>query len=106
MEYQNVWSFIDIEKKQPHGTMVVITKEDQREAERLCNQGFLINKTNEIQDSIVKGITAIDGAILLDDTRFCYAIGVILDGIANEKIGTISRGARYNSALRYLNYSK
>ncbi|KQL33536.1 hypothetical protein AN960_20910 [Bacillus sp. FJAT-25509] len=30
----------------------------------------------------------------------------ILDGIANENIGTISRGARYNSALRYLNYSK
>ncbi|PFI96857.1 hypothetical protein COI88_27905 [Bacillus cereus] len=105
-EYENTWKFINSAKNQPHGTMVVITKSAKGEAERLCNQSFLINKKSEIQDSIIKGITAIDGAILLDETGVCYAIGVILDGIANEYIGTISRGARYNSALRYLNYCK
>lgn len=105
-EYQNVWRFIDLAKNQSHGTMVVITKEAEREAERLCNQSFLINKITDLQNGIINGITAIDGAVLLDDTGGCYAIGVILDGIANEKIGTISRGARYNSALRYLNYCK
>ncbi|KAB0443977.1 diadenylate cyclase [Lysinibacillus fusiformis] len=105
-EYQNVWKFIESAKNQPHGTMVVVTKDAENEAKRLCKQSFLINKIGEIQDSIVNGITAIDGAILLDDTGICYAIGVILDGVANNKIGTVSRGARYNSALRYLNYCK
>ncbi|MEH7856344.1 hypothetical protein V7652_28370, partial [Bacillus thuringiensis] len=105
-EYHNVWRLINLAKNQSHGTMVVITKEAEREAERLCNQSFLINKITDLQDGIIKGITAIDGAVLLDDNGACYAIGVILDGIANEKIGTISRGARYNSALRYLNYCK
>lgn len=33
--------------------------------------------------------------------RVCHAIGVILDGAANAK-GTPSRGARFNSALRYV----
>ncbi|MBH0167567.1 hypothetical protein IHV12_21910 [Fictibacillus sp. 7GRE50] len=106
LEFQNVWRFINLAKEQSHGTMVVISKEAESESQRLCNQSFLINKTNEIQDRIINGITAIDGAILLDDKGICYSIGVILDGIANENIGTISRGARYNSALRYLNYCK
>ncbi|TVX83307.1 hypothetical protein FQP34_07055 [Peribacillus simplex] len=104
LEYKNVWGFIELAKKQPHGTMVVVTKEAEKEADRLSNQSFLIKKTNEFEDGIVNGITSIDGAVLLDHTGVCYAIGVILDGIANKKIGTISRGARYNSALRYLNY--
>ncbi|KQL33537.1 hypothetical protein AN960_20915 [Bacillus sp. FJAT-25509] len=55
LEYENVWKFIDLAKKQPHGTMVVITQNAENEAVRLCNQSFLINKTSEIPDSIVKG---------------------------------------------------
>ncbi|MBU8689486.1 diadenylate cyclase [Priestia megaterium] len=106
LEYTNVWGFIDVAKKQAHGTMVVVTKAAEGEAKRLCNQSFSINKTDQIQNSLIKRITAIDGAVLLDNTGVCHAIGVILDGIVNERIGTISRGARYNSALRYLNYSK
>ncbi|QJX81372.1 diadenylate cyclase [Priestia megaterium] len=106
LEYQNVWNFIELAKNQPHGTIVVVTTDAENQAKRLCKQSFLINKTNKIHDSIVKGITAIDGAVLLDETGGCYAIGVILDGVANDKIGTISRGSRYNSALRYLNYCK
>lgn len=105
-EYENVWNFIELAKNQPHGTMVVVTKDAENEAKRLSKQSFLISKTNNIPDSIIKGITAIDGAVLLDETGVCHAIGVILDGIANDKIGKISRGARYNSAVRYLNYCK
>jgi DNA integrity scanning protein DisA with diadenylate cyclase activity len=50
-------------------------------------------------------ITAIDGAVLIDPTTTCYAIGVILDGLASNK-GTPSRGARYNSAIRYVETCK
>jgi len=46
-------------------------------------------------------ITAIDGAVLIDPGNRCHAIGAILDGLASEA-GDPSRGARYNSALRYV----
>jgi hypothetical protein len=46
-------------------------------------------------------LTAIDGAILLEPDGTAVAIGVILDGTAAEA-GDPSRGARFNSALRYL----
>ena len=38
---------------------------------------------------------------MLDVTGTCYAIGVILDGIATAK-GNSERGSRYNSAIRYV----
>jgi len=54
---------------------------------------------------IMKMITAIDGAVLIDPSSACHAIGVILDGLASKK-GTPSRGARYNSAIRYVETSE
>lgn len=104
--YQSTWNFINFAKNQTHGTMVVITNDAEAQAKRLSKQSFSINKIDNIDGSMVERITAIDGAVLLDEKGACYAIGIILDGIANDKIGTISRGARYNSALRYLNYCK
>jgi DNA integrity scanning protein DisA with diadenylate cyclase activity len=47
-------------------------------------------------------LTAIDGSVLLDTQGVCHAIGVILDGIAKEQQGDPSRGARFNSAVRYV----
>ena len=35
---------------------------------------------------------------------YCYSIGVILDGKATGR-GTSTRGARYNSAIRYVESS-
>lgn len=35
----------------------------------------------------------------------CYAIGVILDGVISKEADA-SRGARYNSALRYIELQK
>jgi hypothetical protein len=46
-------------------------------------------------------VTAIDGAVMIDPSATCYAIGVILDGVASQK-GNAARGARYNSAIRYV----
>ena len=47
-------------------------------------------------------LTSIDGALLMDPSGVCYAAGVILDGEAIKGKGTSSRGARYNSAVRYI----
>ena len=54
---------------------------------------------------MIKNITSIDGAIILDRHGVCHSIGTILDGIANNK-GTSARGARYNSAIRYVENNK
>lgn len=102
-DYQNVWSFVEYAKKQNHGTMVVVTEEVNTEVDRLSNQCFSLEKTPISCPTVIQGITSIDGAILLDPKGVCHAIGVILDGISEKEIGKISRGARYNSALRYIN---
>ncbi|WP_205507896.1 diadenylate cyclase, partial [Myxococcus vastator] len=49
----------------------------------------------------VVSATSIDGALLLDPEGTCHGVGVILDG-ASYFGGTASRGARFNSALRYV----
>ena len=49
---------------------------------------------------LIKLVTTIDGAVLVDLGGTCHAIGVILDGLASDKC-TSARGARYNSGVRY-----
>lgn len=90
-------------RKQKHGTMVVITDEETADLElkTLRKQSILVESTKINPDNI-KYLTSIDGAIYFDTKGKCHAIGVILDGIAKEDIGDASRGARYNSAYRYL----
>jgi hypothetical protein len=46
-------------------------------------------------------LLGIDGALLVDPNGDCHAIGVILDGTASSH-GNPGRGARYNSAVRYV----
>lgn len=96
----NLYKLILEALKQVKGTIMVISRNARSEAFRLRNQGFIINATF-LNASTVKSITSIDGAILVDTDGFCHGIGVILDGVATEK-GDPSRGARYNSAIRYV----
>ncbi|MBS7526112.1 DNA integrity scanning protein DisA nucleotide-binding domain protein [Fusibacter paucivorans] len=86
--------------KQIKGTLIVLSKNARSEALRLKNQGFVI-EPKPLSESDIQSITRIDGAILMDLDGVCHGIGVILDGIATEK-GDPSRGARYNSAIRYV----
>ncbi|MED2710195.1 diadenylate cyclase [Bacillus toyonensis] len=90
-------------REQKHGTMVVITDYETAvsELKTLKKQSILIEAT-EINPEYIQFLTAIDGAIYFDTNGKCHAIGVILDGIAKENIGDARRGARYNSAYRYL----
>jgi len=90
--------------EQKSGTMVVITTEStaKKEIKRLRKQSTPIIPC-KIDTSFIKYLTAIDGALYFDIHGNCHAIGVILDGIADEAAGDASRGARFNSAYRYFN---
>jgi DNA integrity scanning protein DisA with diadenylate cyclase activity len=52
-------------------------------------------------EEMIRRVTSIDGAVLLDAEGRCHAVGAILDGRATAD-GRPARGARYNSALRYV----
>ena len=54
---------------------------------------------------MLRGVTAIDGAILSDLEGYCQAIGTIVDG---EFVGpgNSGRGARYNSIRNYVQWYK
>ncbi|MES5851893.1 diadenylate cyclase [Bacillus cereus group sp. MG68] len=100
------WRIAEAARKQKHGTMVVITDHAKKETKRLSSQAFLFQYNKQFPVEFAKNFTSIDGAILLSPEGNCHAIGVILDGEASTEVGDIARGARYNSALRYLNRCK
>lgn len=91
---------LDLLMQLPHGSMLVIARDAGDEARRLEMQGTPIKPT-ALTRELLERSTSIDGTILADPEGVCHAIGVILDGTANEDC-TPSRGARYNSAVRYV----
>lgn len=95
-----LWKLVEAATEQKHGTMVVISEAAEGEAQRLKNQATLIEPIR-LTSELMRSVTAIDGAVLIDPAGTCFAVGVILDGLASEK-GTPTRGARYNSAIRYI----
>lgn len=85
--------------RQKHGTMLVISDDAPREAQRLASQALIV-KPVKLSAHMMVPLSAIDGAILMDRQGVCYGLGVILDGQATKQ-GDSSRGARYNSAIKY-----
>jgi hypothetical protein len=82
------------------GHMLVVAADAAEEAARLSKQGTRIEPvpaTNRLLEQACR----IDGTVLVDVRGYCHAIGVILDGTAQPDC-TPSRGARYNSAVRYV----
>ncbi|GAA3974910.1 DNA integrity scanning protein DisA nucleotide-binding domain protein [Hymenobacter antarcticus] len=100
---ERLWDVVLEASRQKHGTLLVITTEALAEADRLKLQCTLIEPV-PLTPLITRLVTSIDGAVLLDPEGFCYSIGVILDGRASGR-GDSTRGARYNSALRYVESS-
>ena len=86
--------------QQKHGTTIVIAENAVEEAKRLSSSSFKIIPFDCMK--MIKHITSIDGAVLIDTDGNCHAIGVILDGKTSET-EDISNGARHNSARRYKN---
>ena len=100
---ERLWDVVLEASRQKHGTLLVITTEALAEADRLKLQCMLIEPV-PLTPLITRLVTSIDGAVLLDPEGYCYSIGVILDGRASGR-GDGTRGARYNSALRYVESS-
>ncbi|GAA4349101.1 diadenylate cyclase [Hymenobacter saemangeumensis] len=98
-----LWDLAHSATTQPTGTILVITTGAAQEAQRLSRQGFRV-VPRIMTPSVLRLVTNIDGAVLIEPNGMCHAIGAILDGLATEK-GDSSRGSRYNSALRYVNSS-
>ncbi|HSI90500.1 MAG TPA: diadenylate cyclase, partial [Adhaeribacter sp.] len=103
-QLHQLWLLVQEITRLRHGTIVVISEGAKEEATRLAQQGFKLAPVS-ISPSFIRQLTQIDGALLLDTEGQCHAIGVILDGLASER-GDAARGARYNSAIRYVETSK
>jgi hypothetical protein len=97
-----LWEIVKSATKQPHGTMIVISSAAAEEADRLEEQSTVLKDPATIDAASVLMLSSIDGAVLVDPAGVCHATGVILDGGAVKGKGTRARGARYNSALRYI----
>lgn len=94
--------------QQCHGTLVIFSDAAESEAQRLsrynrCEMIKPINLTDNLE--LVIHLTSIDGALIVDFSGMCYAVGAILDGEA-VKPGNTGRGARYNSAVNYVAWKK
>jgi hypothetical protein len=95
-----VSALVRVASQQRHGTLVVISDHALEEAARLRAQATAIDPLPMTSD-LMRSVTAIDGAVLLDPGGTCHALGVILDGMASAE-GVPARGARFNSAVRYV----
>ncbi len=90
--------------REKKGTMLVFSKSARDEAKRLAPQSTPIAPM-PLTKQILSSLTPIDGAILIDHNGVCHSIGTILDGIVTSS-GDSSRGARYNSAVKYIESRK
>lgn len=103
-ETEVLWNIALEASREPRGTIIVISTGARFEAQRLRNQCIQTKPLVPTPD-VVRTITTIDGAVLLAPGGTCYAVGVILDGLASSK-GNPMRGSRYNSAVRYVETSR
>lgn len=99
-DFERLWSLALAASEQRHGTILVITSAAEAEARRLALQGLSVTPVKLDRESLL-AVSSIDGAVLIGPDTTCYAIGAILDGRA-QGTGDPARGARYNSALRYV----
>ncbi|MBB3328836.1 hypothetical protein FHX39_003829 [Friedmanniella antarctica] len=96
-----LWDLALTASNQAHGTMLVVHADAPAEAIRLSPPAMQA-VPDLLTKSTLLAVSAIDGAIIVDPSGLCHAIGAILDGRAVPGLGDASRGARFNSAHRYL----
>jgi len=102
-DHNQIWDLYSAAIVQDHGALIVIASDGAEEAKRLKHQGMLI-EPQLMTAHLLQHVCDIDGAIILDPHCVCHALGVIIDGLANDECLT-SRGARYNSGIRYIRSS-
>jgi hypothetical protein len=97
---EQIWQLFIAAAHQDGGSMIVVADDAEAEADRLAYQGTGIAPVR-LTLELLRQVSSIDGTVLLDPHANCHAIGVILDGSANDQC-TPSRGSRFNSAVRYV----
>lgn len=96
-----------VRAKADHGTTLIFMDHSTflQETKRLveCHRAIPVEnfKLNAEMDNVAE-LFAIDGAVLLDFSCNCQAVGVIVDGKAYPMSEGMSRGARYNSIASYV----
>ena len=99
-----ILDMVNCARRQSHGTTIIVSEAAVSESERLAEADRAIRiEPIPVDEKTFLALSAIDGAILIDTSGVCYAIGAILDGVIG-KTGNIARGARYNSAITYVDY--
>ncbi len=99
-----LYDLIEEASSQKHGTTIVILKNEKAasEVERLAKKSTPISNKRQLRKDMVKPLTSIDGALILDLDGVCHAIGTILDGITDNNVKSDpERGSRYNSSVLY-----
>lgn len=99
-DHERLWQIMRLQTRLPHGSLVVIAADAEAEAARLAQQATRVEPVL-VTEALLTRATRIDGAVLLDPSGVCVAIGVVLDGPAHDDC-LPARGGRYNSAVRYV----
>lgn len=81
--------------------MLVVHANAGSEAVRLAPPAMVVQPEFLAEETLL-AVSSIDGATIVDPAGHCHAVGAILDGRADPTLGDASRGARFNSAHRYL----
>ena len=102
---KKIIKIIENAKGQKKGTLLVFLENALNERKRFSKQAINI-KNHENIVSFIDDISSIDGALMFNTKGECCSIGLILDGITTKETGNPSRGARYNSALKYIENRK
>lgn len=84
-----------------YGSTIVVSDKAENEADRLGAHGVPV-MPQILTPDLFTSLAHIDGAFLVDPQGTLHAFGVILDGSADGAHGDPARGARYNSAVRYV----
>ena len=94
--------FLKQKKNQPdNGTYFEIGVAVLFQAAVFAFQGYQVYIREDMNARWIEAIGKIDGAMLLDQYGKLYMVGVILDGEIPAKGVNTSRGARYNSEVKY-----
>lgn len=106
---KDIATVIETASHQKHGTMVIVSETAEMESKELVNakKGTAIEKKNltKVDKDLIIGLSSIDGAFMIDPYGKCSGIGLII-ATPNAGQGTPERGARYNSAVNYVENNK
>lgn len=102
-EIELLLSLVKQVARERRGTLLIVSVDAASESVRLRNQATPTEPTL-LTSELLAHLTCIDGAVLIDVKGYCHALGVILDGEATPE-GDPARGARFNSAIRYVHSS-